>query len=390
MRIVHITKFLPGYAGGIEQVTDSLARFGDEAGHQISVCGMRSESTGPMPRRRGIHLIPLRSWGTFFGFPVVPGYFALSKHLDSADVVHLHMPNPLAEAGLLLYYLRRRHRATPVLIPVYHAPILRLSLLGRGWQRWVHPALFTLASQILVSSAQLVSRVRQLGIAFPPEKAAVVPFGMDGPPSRPPSVSASGTVRLITISRLVDYKGLELLLRALNRVTGKWTLDLVGSGPKYSTLRDLAATLNLADRIHFHGTVDDATKRGLLNRSDVYLLPSQTDAESFGLSLVEAFSYGKSAVVCRIPTGVSYLARNGSCGAVAEPGSEKSLATAIQGLLDDAEWRQAAGQANRIFWEEHLTSQLFRDGYQEAVVRAAQAYRPSAQSLSLRRAAVSP
>lgn len=90
--------------------------------------------------------------------------------------------------------------------------------------------------------------------------------------------------RLVSIGRLVAIKNYPLALEALARLPAKFTLDILGDGPEREALERLASDLALADRVTFHGHVEDTAR--YLSRSQLLLHPSL--GETFGLVLYEA------------------------------------------------------------------------------------------------------
>jgi glycosyltransferase involved in cell wall biosynthesis len=114
-------------------------------------------------------------------------------------------------------------------------------------------------------------------------KVEVIPFGIDQTrwetvPPPPPGAAP----RAIFIGRLVAYKGLDILLRALERVP-ELRLDVVGSGPEGPRLRTLAQALAITDRVRWYGEYPDEDLPRRMADADFLVLPSVTVEEMFGL-----------------------------------------------------------------------------------------------------------
>jgi glycosyltransferase involved in cell wall biosynthesis len=92
--------------------------------------------------------------------------------------------------------------------------------------------------------------------------------------------------RLLTVSRLLPYKHVDLLVRAATR-TGIG-LDVVGDGPLLPDLREIAGP-----SVTFHGSVDDGAVVELMERSRAVCIAAEED---FGLVAVEAQAAGKPVV----------------------------------------------------------------------------------------------
>jgi alpha-1,3-mannosyltransferase len=108
--------------------------------------------------------------------------------------------------------------------------------------------------------------------------------------------------RILVFGRIDTHKGHADLLRALASVGGAWTLDVVGAGPEalIAELQALASELGLAERVRWHGEVDDDTLKSMLSRAWLVCFPSQF--EGFGLALVEAMAAGCNVLVSDLPT----------------------------------------------------------------------------------------
>ena len=151
-------------------------------------------------------------------------------------MIHVHHPHSLADVAVLI-----RAGRTPVVV-TQHAD------QRRGAYRPVSRLVLRLASAIVVPSRAHVAMSRELQ-GFEP-KVEVIPFGIDESRwSAVPAPPEDGPVRALFIGRLVVYKGLDILIRALPDVPDL-ALDIVGSGPEGPRLRTLAQALAVSDRIH--------------------------------------------------------------------------------------------------------------------------------------------
>ena len=124
-------------------------------------------------------------------------------------------------------------------------------------------------------------------------------------------------------------------------------LDLVGDGEQAPELRALAASLNLQDRVTFHGMTDDRELARLLTQCDCLCLPSieRTEAfglpsversEAFGIVLLEAMCFGKATVVSDVPgSGMGWIVEHGVTGLKVAPADVSALAEAFRQLAAD-------------------------------------------------------
>jgi glycosyltransferase involved in cell wall biosynthesis len=105
-------------------------------------------------------------------------------------------------------------------------------------------------------------------------------------------------LRLLFAGRLVPYKGLELLLRAVGQLKRRISvkLSVVGGGNPETErfLKDIAASVGLSDEVEFVGKVARERLIDFYQRSDIFCMPS---VETYGLAILEAMSCGCIPVV---------------------------------------------------------------------------------------------
>jgi glycosyltransferase involved in cell wall biosynthesis len=345
MKIVHVYKdFYPplpaGVTGYLRDVADEQARRGHDV--EVHVAGVRRPRTDVMST--GVVVRRHRELGRALSSPLAPGLAFLP--LRHADVLHVHMPNPLAEIGI---FVPRRKPRVPVVVS-FHAQL--------GRQRFMEPvygplrrASFRRAAAVLVSS-QIIAEARELEAAA--GKIVVLPYGVSPRMivSSSASRSADGPLRVLFVGRLVYYKGVDVLLRALAGLD-QITLTLVGDGVLRAQLEELAGDLGLSSRVRFVGTVDDDELRDLYASHDVLVLPSVSRAEAFGLVMSEAMLNGLPIISTSLGTGTDWVNKDGESGFVVAPGDVEALATALSrlGLVSERQ-RLAAGaraRAARLF-----------------------------------------
>ena len=133
---------------------------------------------------------------------------------------------------------------------------------------------------------------------------AVIPqFGVDPELFKPESKQDLGEERGLAIgcvvARLVEEKGVDVLLRAAAGLPGVWRVYILGTGPQRQPLQNLARELGLADRVVFDNPIPSTQIPAYLTGLDVLVLPSRTRPnwkEQFGRVLIEAMACGVPVV----------------------------------------------------------------------------------------------
>jgi glycosyltransferase involved in cell wall biosynthesis len=150
-------------------------------------------------------------------------------------------------------------------------------------------------------------------------------------------------------ARLVPWKGVDLLLRAFALVADEFPtvqLRLYGEpiDPGYAaSLRQLAGSLQLVDRVEFRGFEDD--REAVFGRGLFFVVPSTSrppGPETFGRVVIEAWAHGKPVIAFRCG-GPAQLIADGEDGCLVPEGDVAALAGRIRELLDDPAKRRALG-----------------------------------------------
>ncbi|MBI4402682.1 MAG: glycosyltransferase [Deltaproteobacteria bacterium] len=368
MKIVHLTKYLFGVPGGIERVTREMAIAAVGTGAEVDVIGISPQFQGPMLEapQQGINDFSLPILFRIGPVPVAPKYLFLREKLLNADLVHLHLPNPIAELSLLWFlYSCKRHKNKPLIVPITDSGILRWPRLAKIWETLIQKRLLQQADSILVSAPQLLDIFPTFG-AFR-EKSYIIPFPVRPPPPSYFSrrIETLSTMRLLAVGRLVWYKGFDVLLDAVVNLPGNWQLTIAGQGPEGKVLKAKINRLGLLNKVTIFEGLPEDIKHELMENCDLFIAPSQTEAESFGMAIVEAFAHGKPVITTNLKTGVAFLARNGACGAIVPVQSVSELRSAIIRMMNDPARRYATGNANLDFWRKELSLDAFQRKYQK-------------------------
>jgi glycosyltransferase involved in cell wall biosynthesis len=151
---------------------------------------------------------------------------------------------------------------------------------------------------------------------------------------------------LLYAGRLIKWKGVEYLLRALPRLAEPWSvLWIAGEGPYEADLREIARQEGVEGRVVFLGKVEQ-TDLAALYRSAGMLVATSFVNETFGMALCEAMAC-RAPVVASDFGGFREVVVDGETGLLARPQDPEDLAAKIDALLRDPERRRRMGEAGR-------------------------------------------
>ncbi|WP_022881559.1 glycosyltransferase [Gryllotalpicola ginsengisoli] len=250
------------------------------------------------------------------------------------DVVHAHWIIP---QGVIA---RLAARGVPMLLSSHGADLYALNAGPlRALKRWVVRA----AGAITVMNADMRERMLALGAA---ESAVrIEPMGAYLPELPPRESAGEGPVQLVFLGRLVEKKGVHVLLEALRALPADaYRLTVAGDGPMRAELERLAAGLP----VEFAGTVGRAEVARLYANADVVVVPSvpaaSGDRDGLPVSLLEAMSAG-SAIVASDVAGVNEAVADGQTALLVPPADASALADALRRVIADGELRRRLGEA---------------------------------------------
>lgn len=349
--MAHVYKDVyPPVAGGIEKHIDGIRRAMPQVTSDILVCA-RAARTSEARVGTGVE-VRVGELGRVLSTPIAPGFPFRLRRLR-ADVYHVHMPNPLGELSALVA-LRDR----PFVVS-YHADVVRQARLMPVYGPLLRKCLdcaraVIVGSEGIASSSPVLAPVRG--------RVQLVPYAVDTEVFRPENASADevaairsrhGTPLVVSVGRLVHYKGLDQLIAASASIPA--TIVIAGSGPLEADLRNRARGRS---NVHFLGHVPEERLPALLSAADCFVLPSVNRAESFGIVTLEAQAMGTPAVVTDVGTGTTEAIEPGKSGLVVAPGSPDELAAAIRSLLDDPARARGMGAIGAARVRERHTREI--------------------------------
>jgi glycosyltransferase involved in cell wall biosynthesis len=200
---------------------------------------------------------------------------------------------------------------------------------------------------ICVSEDELsVARGRHV---LPREKGIVIHNGVPDSPLRANPGESCGCARMLMVARFVPQKDHETLVRALANLDEPFELQLVGDGPKESSIASLVRRLKIEDRVIFLGERPDVPQ--LMARSHLFVLSSNW--EGLPLVILEAMRAGLPVVASDVG-GLREAVCHGETGYLFRAGDTDQLSGYLARLIEGAELRRQLGVAGRRSYERHF------------------------------------
>lgn len=350
MKIIQVAPYFQPHIGGVETHVLDISRELAKRGHEVYV--FTSQYTPNLPEFEtldGIKIQRIKPFVNIFTTPVIP---KLRKVLlkNPCDIVHAHIPPPFVE----FFSARSRNKTKIPLVLTYHCDLELPNFLNKfisGFYRrtFGHYSLIH-TDKIIVTTNTYAATSRSVWHFKP----VVVPNAVNAKDFNP-EVDGSmirkrhnldGKKVVLYVGRIKFHKGIEYFVSAAKFFKNDTKFLIVGSGDYEPVIKDIIKNLNLEDRVILVGKVPADELALYYAACDVFVLPSLTRLEAFGIVGLEAMSSGKPVIISDIP-GVREVIKNGREGLLTPPMDIKGMAGKIKKLLDDPELRARMGKAGR-------------------------------------------
>ncbi|HUM95917.1 MAG TPA: glycosyltransferase [Candidatus Competibacter sp.] len=367
MRVLHIGKYYPPFAGGIEHFLADLLPALTQRGI-ASAAVVHDEQRGrpgqaPDPSDSpAIYRAPCHGQLLYAPLsPAFPAWLRRAIREFRPDLLHLHMPNTSAFWALMMPSARKLPWIVHWHADVVASTIDRRLALAYQFYRPLEQRLLAASKAIIATSAPYLDA----SAALRPwrERCRVIPLGLD--PSRFPAPDPAARARaaalwgdaafrVLAIGRLTYYKGHDLLIRAAAELSDS-RVAIVGTGDQRERLAGQIQALRLNQRVLLPGFQPQNDLHALLASCDVLCLPSLERTEAFGMVLLEAMCFGKPVVVGDIPgSGPGWVTREAGHGLPVPTGDASALTAALRALQHDPERREALGRAGATALRERF------------------------------------
>lgn len=194
---------------------------------------------------------------------------------------------------------------------------------------------------------------------YPKEsRIEVIPFGIEVEKFKPKKKFLSGDKVIISfIKHLLPKYGPEYLLETFSRVIASYPgakLYMAGDGSLKKHLIDRSKDLGIEDKVNFLGHISHNDVLKLLNKTDIFVMPSIYNSETFGVAALEASAMGVPVIASRVG-GVPEVIRNGETGLLVEKENVKELTNAILKLVSNRDlWRKMSVEGRNFVLENFV------------------------------------
>jgi rhamnosyl/mannosyltransferase len=357
VKVLQISKFFYPHFGGMEKVVrDINVGLKKDVNMKILTCQVKGK--GNKEIIDDIEVFRTGSIGTYFSVPISFTFpFLLKKISRDRDILHFHLPFPLAVMSYLLV------RPKGKIVVWWHSDILRPKYLYKLLYKPFLRRFLNKVDKIIVATPLHIKNSDILKDFE--ERCEVISYGIDIEQfnftdeikGKVEKIRRKyGPKIILFVGRLIYYKGLEYLIQAMKGINAK--LLIIGEGYLKESLQKLVGKLKMENKVFFLGRVGNSEIVAYYYACDIFVLPSIEKTEAFGLVQLEAMACGKSVVNTNLPTGVPYVSLDKVTGLTVPPKDVKSLSVAINTSLNDEYIKKKYGEYGRKRVEKEFTVKI--------------------------------
>lgn len=361
MKILHVSHFFPPHIGGGETYGYNLCKELVKAGHEVEVITSNIPKSRDYEVMDGIKVLRLPAKLLFFT-PIMPSLLSeLFNNKRNPDIIHSCIPPPYT-ADVAAFF--SKVRKIPYIL-TYYTDMVAPTPSGNVLKNLYY---LTIGKETLGTTKKIITTtkiIKNTSNWLKPvkNKIEVIPNGVDltifapnisGQEIRQKYQIADNDPILLFVGRLTFYKGVECVLQALPIIKKKINnvrLIIVGKGYLENQLKALCASLGIEKSVIFAGRVSDNVLPKYYAAADVFVLPSTSIAEGFGIVLLEAMASGKPIVASNVG-GIPEVIIDGFNGILVPPNVTKDLAESIIHLLANTDISRAMGHEGRRMAEK--------------------------------------
>lgn len=228
-------------------------------------------------------------------------------------------------------------------------------------RRMVYKHLYRLSDHVLADS-KAVSTMLSEEFDVPQTKVSELPIaGVDTTQFTPTETDSldSHNIKIGTIARLVEQKGLFDLIACAKRLGSRYQFEIIGQGPQRRELEQDAPA-----NVSFRGTVTEERLRELLASYDIYFQPSKH--EGLCMTVIEAMSCGLPVVASSVG-GIRESVIHNETGYLCDARNIDCFCSSLEKLATYQELRQEMGSTGRERVVTRYSKSALADAFREAV-----------------------
>lgn len=337
IKVLQVNKLYYPFIGGIENLVRDLAEgLNDLPDVEVDVLVCQEKGDYREEIINGVKVYRASTYGVISSLPISIQFLSIFRKISkNYDIIHFHMPFPLGDLALLLSGYKGK------VVLWWHSDVIRQKKALIFYKPILHHFLKR-ADRIIAATPNHIASSSY--IKDFESKCSVIPIAINTKPfvevddqitsliNKYRSIS-NGKPIVLFVGRLVYYKGIDVLIRAMVYCDAR--LVILGDGPLRDMLETLVNDYDLAGKVLFIGKQNNENMIAWYHACDLFVLPSVENSETYGLVQLEAMACGKPVINTDLPTGVPCVSLHNITGYTVPVNDVDALSSAINKLINN-------------------------------------------------------
>ncbi|HIH4319706.1 TPA: glycosyltransferase [Morganella morganii] len=334
MRILEVSKLYPPFWGGIETVVYDISNLLHKNKYNVDVLCVSSDGTSTFENENGINIYRCASIAHIASTYISSEFVNKWKKIrNNYDIIHIHLPNPLA---LLAFILYKPNKNIKVIIH-WHSDIIKQKILKIPFIP-MQNYLLRCCDKIFVTSPIYSDYSKDLKKYK--YKINILPIGIDHSRMLVNNIylkgmeeKYSGKFIIFSLGRHVYYKGFDYLIESAKYLPDNYIILIGGEGELTHILQKKIDSLDLNDKVQLIGKIPPEILPTYYFFADVFCLPSIERSEAYGVVQLEAMACGTPVVSTSIEgSGVPWVNKHNISGLIVSIKNPQALAESFKYL----------------------------------------------------------
>jgi len=364
LKISIVTYEFPPYSGGIGSYCFQLAQALVHGGHEVTVVTTHAADQD----NAHFATVVLRTWGGSTGFFLEPLLLWRILSHSGSDVTFITHAKMIRSASIIALW-----SDVSSIVPLLHGTEISELAVFKGWfgalKRFMFKR-FLYSVRRIITNTYHTARILNDSFAVTQNIAVMYPVVDDIFLSTPRKAMhrQSKTLHLLTVARIENGKGHDLVLQALSllkRDNLSLHYTIVGKGSYEKVLRRMVKELGLESEVHFAGEKKGMELIESYDDCDVFVMPSSID--SFGIVFLEASARNKPVIAGNHGGGAEFVV-DGENGFIIANNSAEALAQRLRELNAQPEMVTRMGMNGRNKVMQHFSATAMASAAEKVVV----------------------
>ena len=368
MKICIVTSGYPPKIGGVETVTENLAKEYVNLMHEVHVITPSEDATNQTitPEKIILHKIHIDKFSDAETMPIyykIPRgilfFRRIFKNIKTIKPDIIHVQN--IQNSIPVYFAKKIQK-TPYCITLHNNLELMGIALPKFMRKYWMKLPYVIDANAIVSLTKEMAETVQESLQ---RESDIIPNGVDIKrfyPNPTPNEERENKI-ILTISRLDNKKGIEYAIESMPNILKKYPhtiLRIIGDGDFRPELDKISESLCLQNSVEFIGQIPNSDVPDYLQNADIFLLPSLF--EGLPLTLLESMACGLPVISTPVSIAPEIIEKWDN-GIIVPFKSPEAISNAVITLLSNPDLRETYAKNSATAAKETMSWKSVAEQY---------------------------